>query len=214
MKTQSYRTWLRPDLSFAGLTIAAALLTATVNATSLSLAPATQDIGLGGSFDLSLRIAGLGDHIAPSLGAFDLDVNFNSALAQFDSLSFGDPSLGDLLGPVTPSQNGSTLSLGSLNLFGVSLDAPTDLDSAQPADFILATLHFTALFQGNGSFDLANIILGDANGDPLPLDGIQGASVSIVSQSVPEGSPRWAAALCLGALVVGHRQLSRRQAVS
>jgi hypothetical protein len=214
MKIQYHRSWVCPGSSIAGLFVAAAFLPAAVNATSLSLAPATQDIGVGGSFELSLRIAGLGDHAAPSLGAFDLDVTFNSALVQFDSVSFGDPLLGDQLGPVTPSATRSTLSVGSLNLFSVSLDDPADVDSAQPSEFILATLHFTALAQGSSSFDLVNIIFGDANGDRLALDETQNAGVNIMSQAVPEGATGWAGAMCLGALVVGHRQLSRRQTVS
>lgn len=189
-----------------------AVVPAVTNATSLTLSPASQNVGAGDSFALSLRIDGLGNHFAPSLGAFDLDVNFDPVLAQFDSITFGDPSLGDLLAQVTPSDKGSSLNgAGSLNLFSVSLDLPADLDANQPAAFTLATLHFTALALGSSGFSMANVILGDANGASISVDSSQVANVNIVAQAVPEGGAGRVGALALGFLVLGHAQASRRQ---
>lgn len=186
------------------------------NAISITLAPSTQDIGVGGSFALSVSVTGLGNHTAPSLGAFDLEVNFDSTLAQFSSISFGDPSLGDLLAPVTPSINGSLLNItgDSLNVYSVSLDGSADLAGVQPNQFTLATLHFTALALGHGGFSLANVLLGDADGGALSLDGTQGANINIVPQAVPDGGAGWVGILSLGILTLGHRHLRARQIVS
>lgn len=212
MNTSSHHTWLRPGLYTAILSIAMAAAPNAARAVSLTLDPLSQDVSAGSLFSLTVGIQGLGDFAAPSLGTFDLDVNFDPALVRFESITFGDPTLGDLLGPVTPSVTGSGLNGpgDALNLFSVSLDTPAELNASQPSEFTLASLWFTALAVGSGGFTIDNVILGDADGSPLTLDGTRGAEVNITARAVPEGSVGiWTTVLTLGALTFGRSRLSR-----
>ncbi len=201
MKTRSNPSWLRSGFYIAPLAVATACMPAMLSAATLSLLPAVQDVSIGNSFDLSVQIADLGDLSAPSLGTFDLNLLFNPALVQFDSISFGDQ-----LGLPLDVINTATPGVGSLNAFSVSLLDPLDLDSFQAGEFTLASVHFTALAAGTGDFSLANIILGDSFGVPLPLDGISGAVVNIGPQGVPDNTAFWATAFAFGALAFVHRK--------
>jgi hypothetical protein len=155
--------------------------------TVISLTPPIQSVANGSFFDVFLDISGLGSGVAPSVGAFDLRVLFDPSRLSFDSVAFGDPVLGDQLGPVSGSLTGSANDslAGSLSLLGISLDAASDVDSLQAPAFALARIRFAAIGVGTSSLSLTDIILGDANGDPLVPDVVRGAEVSV--QAVPEG---------------------------
>ncbi len=167
---------------FLGATsLAACLVGPAAFAVSVSLEPVPTSLTLGQSLGLAVRISGLGHGTAPSLGAFDVSVDYDASRFSFDSLVLGDPALGDLLGPVAGSTGGSTHdSLGArVNLYSVSLDLPSDLDAAQPDTFILGTLLFTATGAGSGMFGLADVILADADGADLPIDTLLAVSVAV-----------------------------------
>lgn len=170
----------------AGVVFSIALLMAAqVQATSLSLTPAAQVASLGAPVEVQLQISQLGDGTAPSLGAFDLVISFDPAVLTFDSVAFGG-----MLSPVLGSVSDSMLdtAAGTLNLFEVSLELPATLDNGQPGQFLLASLHFSATGSGTSALNLSDVLLGDANGDPLLADNIQGASVTVrQGQAVPEG---------------------------
>lgn len=212
IRTETSSRWqaLRATAAVAVLGLAAHGLPA--RATQITLQPGTQTVAPGGTVDLTLRISGLGNGVAPSLGAFDLDVSFDPALLTYDSLTFGDPGLGDLLGPISGSATGSTLDAvtGSLNLFGVSLDLPADLDLGQPDQFVLASLRFLATGVGSTSVGLENVVLGDANGAVLVPDAVRGAALSIRAVTgVPDEGPMAPAAFLLAVLSLG-RAMARR----
>jgi hypothetical protein len=155
-----------------------------------------------------LRITGLGEFAAPSVGGFDLNVVFDPVLMQFDSVTFGDPGLGNLLAPNTSSVNIQTLNTGSVNLFSVSLDSAEELEVVQPGAFILATLQFSAQASGTATVGLSDVIISDALGAALPLEQVTGAIVNIASdQAVPEGSLGLSGIVALGAIAFAHRQL-------
>jgi hypothetical protein len=205
MTTKNRIGWLRASRSIAGLVIAAGLLSAATNATTLSLDPASQNVGVGDSFDLALNISGLGDPGAPSLSAFDLDVVFDAARVQFDSFVF-ENSLGNLV-----ASDAVLMGSGLVNLFAVSDEDPLVLDGSQPGAFTLGTLHFTALTPGNGTFSLTPNNFGDAVGNSLTLDSVEGAAVTITgTQPVPDGGPGMMAALGIGALMLAHEKMRRR----
>lgn len=137
--------------------------------------------------DIGILISGLDDGMAPSLSTFDLDVVFDPALFDFDSLTFGDPILGDQLdlfgfGIITSVSSG----IGMVNFFEVSLDFPFDLDDLQPGSFTLATLTFDALTAGTGDFDITIQSLGDSFGLPLNATVTRGTVTSSNATSVPE----------------------------
>ena len=171
-------------LRFAGVVGLAGLLTIPAQAVRLSLVPAVQVADVGDPVEIRILIAGLGNFTAPSLGAFDVSVSFNPAVLSYDSATFGDPVLGDLLAPLTGSITGLTdLAPGLINLFEVSLDAPSDLHDAQPDNFLLASLRFSMTAQGSTTVSLQDVLLADAWGAPLPVESIENATVSAIPET-------------------------------
>jgi hypothetical protein len=149
-------------------------------ALSLSFEPSSQTVGLGDSLGVGIRISGLGDFTEPSLGAFDLDVMFNPAVLDFTGAAFGDPVLGDQLDLTgLGAFTGFTGSLGSTNIWELSLDLPSDLETLQEDSFILATLSFGATGLGTSTLGMSVNALGDSLGNPLSAT-LGTGSVSVV----------------------------------
>lgn len=155
------------------------------NAVTLSLLPTTQTAGPGDTISLDLTIAGLGDFAPDSLGAFDVDILYDTTALTFDNYTLGSFLGDEFSGEVLD------LSLGDLggfiNVAELSLLLPSELDAIQPDTFTLATLDFTNLLV-EGEFTTVAIdtvyALGDGFGYGLTLDGTSDAHIS----SVPEPS--------------------------
>ena len=162
--------------------IAAVLLLAgtAAHAISLGFSPTDQAVGVGSSVDVDLVISGLGDFMPDSLGVFDLDVLYDSAILGLTNVAFGDPGLGDQLDLFGfGSFTGVGAVAGGTNLFEISFDSPLDLDTLQPGSFTLARLTFDVLAQGKSPLDLANVLLGDAGGNPLSATVTPGSIAGI-----------------------------------
>jgi hypothetical protein len=137
-------------------------------AITMSLSPTSKVVNVGQSMQFDLVISGLGAGVAPSLGTYDVNINFDPGILGFSGAVFGDPILGnqlDLFG--LGSINAATPGVGTVNLFELSLDDPTDLDLLQSENFTLATLSFSALSSGTSVLGININALGDALGDPL-----------------------------------------------
>jgi Tol biopolymer transport system component len=175
------------------LLFAAGIVSSPGGAVSLALVPSTLLAPIGSSFTVDVTIAGLAAPGPPSLRSFDLDVTFAAALVSFDGLDFG-PHLGS---PPTTAIAGFSYGGGLVDLFEVSLLSTPTLETGQPASFVLATLHFTALAEGVASFGLSQLDLADAVGAPIVPSSVNGGDVPIV---VPE--PGSAALLLLGGVLL------------
>ncbi len=152
----------------------------------LTLLPGVQSVGIGDPFQLTVGINSLGG--PPSLGGYDLSVEFNPLFA-FNSLTFGDPGLGnqlDLEGFGTFQV--STPSPGAIEITELSFDDPSVLDATQARSFIMATLTFTGLGSGSGTFSFSGVTLSDSIGNSISPASLGRASVS-VGASTPEPSP-------------------------
>lgn len=140
------------------------------SATTIKFNPSSQSVSIGSTTTVDLIISGLGDGAAPSLGTFDLDIGFDSAMLDFNSATFGNQlnlfGLGDI--------NAVTPGVGTINLFELSLEFAADLDSLQAGSFTLATLSFTALSNGSSPLSISVNALGDSVGDPLQAELIAG----------------------------------------
>jgi hypothetical protein len=172
----------------------------TAGAIDLKFIPPSGSVTFGNSLDLAIAVSGLGVNTAPSLGAFSFDVTFGNAFLQYQNTTFG----GQLsLNGIAPSVRSVTDNGTSLFLEESSNNTPTELDTLQPGEFTLATLTFRALGLGNSQLNFANVILGDANGDPLTAN-LFGASLEVIqaSTTIPEPSSVPAVLIAAGSGVV------------
>jgi hypothetical protein len=154
---------------------------ATASAMTIGFDPSSQSPDVGQTAVVDLVISGLGDYAPDSISTFDLDVGFDSAILGFDSVVFGDPLLGDQLdlfgiGSLTLYYDNGA---GSVNLFELSFDDPSDLDNLQAGSFTLATLTFDTLAVGFSALEITINTLGDSGGDPLSAD-LESGSISPV----------------------------------
>lgn len=161
---------------------------AATQAALLSLHPDPASVGVGASVEVALTVSGLGAGSAPSLSVFDVDLTYDPAVLQFDSVAFGDPVLGDQLdlsglGTIT-GLDGSVA--GAVNHFEVSLDLPADLDALQAGAFTLSVFRFTALSPGVSPLNLSINSLGDALGDPLGAQW-EGARLTVIPEPASAG---------------------------
>jgi hypothetical protein len=158
----------------------------TAGAATLTLVPGNSSVSVGDQVSVDIQISGLGLNTAPSLGTYDITIDIPS-IFTFDNVAFGDPSLGDELGPtvLTKSIPGSN----SIDLLEVSLDSVAALNTQQPDAFKLAVLNFTANSAGSGNFSIGSATLGDASAAPLSYN-VSDATIGVVgsNSSVPEPS--------------------------
>ncbi|GCA91898.1 cohesin domain-containing protein [Microcystis aeruginosa] len=164
----------------------------SAQAISLGFSPVSQTVIIGQPAQIALKISDLVANSAPSLGSFDLKINFYPSILSFNSVSFGDPILGDQLDleGLGSTSGFSSLSNSIVNVFEVSVDQPNTLNLLQADSFILATLTFNSLGIGISPLTISNIILGDADGAPLTA-ALGDGSIIVIPQSstsVPEPS--------------------------
>ncbi len=161
------------------------------SAASLSL----QQLGSvqrGQQFDVGVKID-LGP--SESLFAFNVNVLYDSVVYDVVSVQFGDPSLVpsnqlELTGPSLFTQSVGNYP-GNLNLFDWSHDSPAAIESLQESSFRLATVRFEADAGASSgdSFDVyaCPACLNDPSGAALPVESLQGFTVSAVAGGIGGG---------------------------
>lgn len=151
----------------------------------LEFVPSAQTVAPGTLIDVGIRISGLVAGGLPSLSTFDFDISFDPAILSFSSAVYGDPILGDQLDLFgLGSLTATTLGVGFVNLFELSLDSVDGLNVLQAGEFTLAALRFNTVGPGTSPLRLSINALGDAVGDPLPAD-VRSGSLTVVPD-VPE----------------------------
>ncbi len=179
------------------------------NAVLISIEPVSQEVTVGSPVAVDVRVSGLGDGTAPSVGAFDFTLTYDSDILCLISVVFGpflgDPALFQAITTVDDTGPGSIrlveLSLLEADPVTCFLCIPPFLDALQPANFTLATLTFDTLSIGTSLLDFSSVILSDAFGIGLTTD-IGNSSVS----AVPAPSSLGMLVLGLTILVLMHRR--------
>ncbi len=160
--------------------------TTPAQAITIDLVPEQQEVDVNSSASVEIKISGLVDGAAPSLGVFDLNIMYDTAMLSFSGLSgvnFGDQLDLSGFGSIQAIDNSSP---GLINLYELSFDFLDDLNNLQLPSFTLATLTFDTIAEGISALDVAVNSLGDANGDPLTAD-TNGVEINAIrNTSIPE----------------------------
>lgn len=150
-------------------------ISGSVHAVILDISTTTPTVTVGDQLVVDVAISGLGAFGPDSLGGYDITLDFNGAILAFDSLTFGDPILGNQLDLFGIGFNFQDFAIAANTLYftDLSFDFAADLDALQEAAFILAQITFDTIGVGSSLVAFAGplIFLSDAIGDPLSADG-------------------------------------------
>lgn len=171
-----------------------------VQAQTLTVTPSAQTVDVGDAVSVDLRISGLGDGAAPSVGVFDIDFTFDPSLLSFSTVSYGTGL--DVLG--LGSLQATTPGAGTVNLFELSFDTADDLNAFQSDSFTLATLTFNTLAFGASQLTLSLNAVGDADvGERIRVHCEPGAGAGAGAGDVRDDADRDGAARCCPAASKG-----------
>lgn len=136
----------------AGLLVGAAAL-GSAQAAVITVSASQASVQTGDSFSLFFDISGLS---TTSLGAFDLDVDFDGAVLELTGYSFEDSGTGlnqlDLAGADNLGFFGDAVVVGGVvDAYASSGNSQLRLDAEQAENFRFLTLTFTALAQSAGT---------------------------------------------------------------
>ncbi len=188
-----------------------------VQAAVVNVSASQGTVQLGGSFSLYFDISGL----APaSLGGFDLDITFDSAVLAFTGYSFLDSGTAqnqlDLAETGSLAFNSNIAALGGvLDAFAVSGNSAIKLDTDQADDFRFLTLNFTTLALSSGStlgVDLADpgMLFFDAGANDLTYSFGSSAATVAVTAGTGGGTVPEPGALGLALTALAGAALTRR----
>lgn len=143
--------------------VLSALLANSAQAFELSISPPNQAAAVNSPVNADVLVSDLGNGTAPSVGAYDINVNFDPNVLSYQSFNFGT----QLGGPANSVQSTSQPTGGTINLALVSLLRADLLNQSQPGTFALGNLLFTAKAPGASSLSFGNITFADAEGNNL-----------------------------------------------
>src|ERR1700674_5454243 len=70
--------------------------TGLAQATTISVAPTTQQVNVGNQFQVAVAISGVNSGAVPALGAWDINLSFDPSVLNFQNAAFGNQL--DILG--------------------------------------------------------------------------------------------------------------------
>ncbi|SBT04501.1 conserved exported hypothetical protein [Candidatus Accumulibacter aalborgensis] len=165
-----------------GLLVALVVVSGVASAYTLSFSPSAQDVGLGSSATVEVRITDVAPEPPGSpggLGDYDFEVVYDPTIITFDKATDAG-ALGLAIG-----LDVDFLAPGRLNLSAFSLEDPTDLLALQSDSMRLLTLGFKSLAVGTSALAFENVTLGDVNGVEREHSTTSG-SITVLSALLPE----------------------------
>lgn len=173
---------------------ALSVTSSAVAAISISLEPTPQTINVGDPATMDLVVSGLGNLSAPSLGAFDFDLSYDAAIISAVSLTFGT----DLGTPLESSRFFTLAPAGAIHLDEVSFKSSSDLNSAQPDTFTLATVNFNGVAPGTSGIGFTFASLSDEQAQSLVGFSMAGGSIRVMPPTHIPDAGSMASLLLLG----------------
>lgn len=167
-------------------------------------------------FQVEVFASGLTSSGAPSLGAYDINVGYDSGLVDYLGVNYstalGDEGLFEVLTLTDVSL------AGTVNTTAISLlesDAATCifclgpyLDDIQADSFSLFTLEFKAVAVGSGVFDISPLVISDGFGNALSTSLGGPLSINI---SEPHGVPTPTPLILIGSGLLLLLKIRKRQ---
>lgn len=155
------------------------LLSSNSFAVLLDIEPSTQAISVGGQANVDVYARSLG---SDRIGAFDIDLSFDSSLLGFNDVIFGT-SLGD---PILDTF--TTVTTSTVDQIGVAqISLLFSLSGLQDgSDFLLFSLAFDGLSEGLSPVSIDSALISDELGSAVGVDIGQSASVLVEPRAVPE----------------------------
>ncbi len=183
-------------------------------AITISIAPNSQTVNQGDTVTTELVISDLAPGGSPSLAEFDLNLTFNPGVLSIDTTDSDGDSVIDsvILDPTGQLDifdlnsnfvSAELISSNTLNLYDLSFDLPDDLDTNQLGSFVLASITFQADAIGTSPLNIFINSLGDALGDPLAANILNG---SVTVTAVPVVPALWLFLSGLGVIAFKKRE--------
>lgn len=164
-------------------------LAPAAGAFTLSVVPQSPSVNVGDTVSVDVVASDLVSGGAPSLGAYDLNLSFDSSVLSFSGITFGT---GLSVTGVPSIVQDFVLGTGLVNPFEVSLEDTADLNALQAGAFTLFTISFNAAQAGTSSLSLGVSSLSTAEGTALSADALNGASISVAgAPAVPLPAAAW-----------------------
>lgn len=163
-------------------------LVPAADAFTLSVVPQSSTVNVGGTVSVDVVASDLAG-AAQTLGDYDLNLSFDSAVLSFSGIAFGT---GLSVTGVPSLVQDYVVGTGVVNPFESSFESVADLEALQPDAFTLFTITFNAIGAGTSSLALGVNALGNASGAGLAFDALNSGSVSVAgAPAVPLPAAAW-----------------------
>lgn len=166
-----------------GWLFALGLLCLPAGAATISLLPTQASVRVGDELTVEIQLSKSANETGLAVGVFDLSLNFDDSVAAMSGVTFGNQLDVLGLGSVQSLASGA----GYVDLFELSLDSPSELESLQRDVFSLATISFVVLAAGSFDLTLTLNALGDAFGNSVAADIFLSDVVASAQLSEPGG---------------------------
>lgn len=173
------------------------LISAKSHAVIISVVPSNTSLSITDVVTVEVIASDLGNFSAPSISAYDIALNFDNTVLQYNSYVLGGNLDLGLFGSFGFAQDLGT----SIRVDETSFESVFDLENLQSDSFTLFTLTFTAIANGTSALLTDVFSISNASGSTL-LQPTAINNSSITVGTVTASAPNALALIFLGLLLV------------